>query len=139
MKTYYIYHVPGIKIGVTVRIKTRMREQGFESWEILEEHTDIYEASRREIELQREYGYLVDTEPYYVTIQKLNKNRSNGGSVSKPPTNLHLKRTLNPEDIIWIRNEYARIKNSSPIALKYNVSRGTILKIVKRQTYRDIA
>ena len=45
---YYIYHIPGIKIGCTNQLKKRMKVQGFTDWEILEEHTDISIASNRE-------------------------------------------------------------------------------------------
>lgn len=78
MKTYYIYHVPGIKIGCTTNIKRRMSQQGFTNWEILEEHEDIYLASDRELELQTEYGYTIDHTPYYKTFRRVvNSNRGN--------------------------------------------------------------
>jgi hypothetical protein len=38
-----------------------MRQHRYPQYEVLEEHTCIYEVSRREIELQEEYGYGVDT------------------------------------------------------------------------------
>ena len=67
---YYIYHIPGIKIGCTSDLEKRMSDQGFTEWDILETHTDIYEVSDREIQLQKDYGLPVDTEPYYVTVEK---------------------------------------------------------------------
>ncbi len=73
MKTYYIYHIPGVKIGCTNTLKKRMKDQGFTSWEIIEEHTDIYEASDREIELQKQYGYEVDRIPYHESKRRLQK------------------------------------------------------------------
>jgi len=76
MKEYTIYHIPGTKIGVTTRILQRMRNQGFTEWEILEEHTDIYEVSHRERELQIQYGYPVDKIPYWKTCQNGNKYTS---------------------------------------------------------------
>ena len=66
---YCIYHIPGIKIGCSSEIDIRVKCQGFDSYEILEEHTDIYIASKREIELQKQYGYKIDTVPYYVTMK----------------------------------------------------------------------
>jgi len=69
MKTYYIYHITGIKIGCTSDLQKRMADQGFTSWNILEEHTDIYLASDREIELQKEYGLPVDKSPYWLSVQ----------------------------------------------------------------------
>ena len=67
MRNFYIYHVPGIKIGVTTNVPKRMKQQGFTEWEHLETHTCVYEVSDREQELQRQYGYRVDTTPYHVT------------------------------------------------------------------------
>ncbi len=62
---YYIYHIPTVKIGVSEQPKQRVANQGFSDYEILEEHTDIYEVSKRERELQKEYGYEVDDSPYW--------------------------------------------------------------------------
>jgi hypothetical protein len=59
---YYIYHIPGIKIGCSVNPKRRVKEQGYKSFEILEEHNDndIELAAKREIELRNQYGYKED-------------------------------------------------------------------------------
>ena len=62
---YYIYHIPGKKIGCTKNPKNRIKQQCVENYEILETHLDIHIASKREIELQKEYGYKVDTCTYY--------------------------------------------------------------------------
>jgi hypothetical protein len=67
-KTYYIYEIPGVKIGCTYNLKKRIKKQGYVDYKILEQHTDIMEASKREIELQRKHGYKVDTIPYYKTL-----------------------------------------------------------------------
>jgi len=66
---YYIYHVEGIKIGCTDNVEQRIKAQGYEKYEILEEHTDIYVASDRELALQKEYGYRIDPKPYYKMIE----------------------------------------------------------------------
>jgi len=66
---YYIYHIPSVKIGCSTNPKTRVKRQGYTQYEILETHTDIYIASDREIELQKKYGYKLDTKPYYKTIK----------------------------------------------------------------------
>ena len=85
MKTYYIYHIPGVKIGCTSQLKKRMKDQYFNSWEILEEHTEIYEASNREIELQKQYGYPVDKVLYWKSVMNRNlitfKTRSDAGKI----------------------------------------------------------
>ena len=68
-KTYFIYEVPGVKIGCTTNPKHRIEEeQGFHNWIILEEHTDIVLASEREIQLQKEKGYKVDSRPYSMSV-----------------------------------------------------------------------
>ena len=61
--TYYLYHIPGKKIGVTCDIYNRVTDQqGYEEdeYEILETSSDIDYISDREIELQKQYGYKVD-------------------------------------------------------------------------------
>ena len=70
METYYIYHIPGVKIGIGVNAKRRVKAQGYSDFEILEKHTDIIIASNRELELQELYGYEIDKTPYYITSQK---------------------------------------------------------------------
>ena len=64
---YIIYHIPGKKIGVTNDLYNRVeQQQGYEvgEYEILESSDDINYISKREIELQKEYGYRVDLIPY---------------------------------------------------------------------------
>ena len=65
--TYAIYHIPGVKIGVTNNIKYRVEEQqGYEpgEYEILEMSDDIDYISKRELYLQERYGYRVDRQLY---------------------------------------------------------------------------
>ncbi len=77
---YYIYHIPTFvhkngkigKIGCTERIDRRALDQGYQDFEILEEHTCMREASRREIELQKQYNYPVDKVPYWKTRESFN-------------------------------------------------------------------
>jgi len=74
--TYYIYHIPGKKIGVTCDLNNRVTvQQGYssEEYEILESSEDINYVSDKERQLQREYGYRVDMVPY----RKLNKKSMN--------------------------------------------------------------
>jgi len=72
---YYIYHIPGVKIGCTKNLKSRIRNQGFTEYEVLEEHYDINVASDRERQLQRKYGYQVDngTNVYSSTFSNMGK------------------------------------------------------------------
>lgn len=64
---YTIYHIPGIKIGCSKRVEKRIKEQGYNNFEILEVHTDIKIASQREHQLQKQYGYRID-KGYYCNI-----------------------------------------------------------------------
>ncbi len=65
--TYYLYHIPGKKIGVTRDLNSRVVEQqgyGLDEIEVLEQSTDIDYISDRELELQQSYGYKVDRKKY---------------------------------------------------------------------------
>ena len=65
--TYCIYHIPGVKIGVTNNVKHRVEEQqGYSEgeYEILEMSDDIDYISKRELYLQERYGYRVDRQLY---------------------------------------------------------------------------
>ena len=75
--TYYIYHIPGKKIGVTCDLNNRVTvQQGYEpnEYEILESSEDVDFISSKEIELQKEYGYKVDMIPYKNLKPKKNMN-----------------------------------------------------------------
>lgn len=81
---YYIYHLPHFvhkdgmigKIGCTAQlVKNRVKKQGYTEYEILEEHTCIFCASDREIELQKQYRYKVDTIPYWKVYLQRIKNQ----------------------------------------------------------------
>ena len=64
---YYIYHIPGKKIGVTRDLYTRVTlVQGYKEneYEVLEQSEDIDYISDREIELQQSYGYRKDIKLY---------------------------------------------------------------------------
>ncbi len=73
---YFIYHIPGVKIGVSNNPDKRTFAQGFTEYEILEEHTNIKVVSQRERELQIQYGYKVDNILYWKTIQFQKKGAS---------------------------------------------------------------
>jgi len=78
-KEYILYHIPGKKIGVTNDLYNRVEcQQGYEvgEYEILESSKDIDYISKRELELQKKYGYRVDMKPYSELFNnnKFNKN-----------------------------------------------------------------
>ena len=65
--TYYIYHIPGKKIGVTRDLKYRVEEQqgyGPDEYRVLMKSDNIDYISKQEIYLQKMYGYRVDDKPY---------------------------------------------------------------------------
>ena len=73
--TYYLYHIPGKKIGITKDLKKRVEEQqGYNEseYEIIMESDDIGYISEQEIYLQKLCGYRVDETPY----DKLNCNKN---------------------------------------------------------------
>ena len=156
---YYIYHIPGIKIGCTSDLEKRMSDQGFTEWEILEEHTDIYEASDREIQLQKDYGYRVDKVLYWKSVNNRFKwtdetryvltpeDGRKGGSISgllKPSKETKLKMGLAKaklrSDANTIRErfkqwELSKHKFELIIAEEYAVSRATINRILREAIY----
>ena len=83
---YYIYHIPGIKIGCSVNPKKRVKNQGYINYEVLEEHTDLIYATKRELELQKKYGYRVDTVLYSTTIKMSSKGGKIGGKIGGQKT-----------------------------------------------------
>ena len=76
--TYYLYHIPGKKIGITTNLKKRVEEQqGYQTheYDIILSTDDINIASEAEISLQRAFGYRVDEVPY--NKLKFNKEENN--------------------------------------------------------------
>ena len=78
--TYCIYHIPNKKIGVTNDLKNRVeKQQGYREgeYEVLEMSDDIDYISKRELELQEEYGYKVDRQPYKDLYKPINTENMN--------------------------------------------------------------
>ena len=76
-ETYYLYHIPGKKIGVTRDLNRRVTlTQGYKpgEYEVLESSSDINYISDREIELQKSYGYKVDRKLYKNLFKKMKLN-----------------------------------------------------------------
>ena len=65
--TYYLYHIPGKKVGVTRDLEKRViKQQGYDDheFEVLLESDDIEFVSNMEIAYQLKHGYRVDEIPY---------------------------------------------------------------------------
>ena len=150
-KLYYIYHIPGVKIGCTSNLLRRMREQGFTHWEVLETHTDSQLASKREKELQIQYGYKIDTISYnidhYAEMGKKGGKigckikKSIGGKIgaSKGGKTTGMKRRkLTQSDAEKIRRVYIpRDKQfgCKALAEQYGVAPNAIRQIIHGKTY----
>jgi len=64
---YYLYHIPGKKIGVTTDLYERVEcQQGYgpEEYTVIMTTEDIELVSKKERELQKALGYRVDMKPY---------------------------------------------------------------------------
>ena len=105
--TYYIYHIPGKKIGVTRDLKYRVTEQqGYESheYEILEKTKDIEHASYVERMLQKSYGYRVDEIPYNelkFNNKEMNINITEQTTTFPCPVNKLKGRLMDNIDMKW--------------------------------------
>ena len=76
--TYYLYHIPGVKVGVTTNLEQRVhKQQGYYpgEYEIIETSEDIDFISKGEIIMQKCYGYKIDEVPY--NKLKFNKMKIN--------------------------------------------------------------
>ncbi len=70
---YYVYHVPGVKVGMTKDLGDRVFEQqGYDPHEVelLYVSRDMESASKKEIEYQKFYGYTVDRQSYKDLMKK---------------------------------------------------------------------
>jgi len=87
---YYLYHIPGKKIGVTRDLNTRVTLiQGYSSseYEVLDQSDDIDYISDKEIELQKSYGYKVDRKKYKNLFKKMKINVTEQTSTFAVPLN----------------------------------------------------
>lgn len=78
---YAVYYIerenkpPKIGACWAAHVAWRAASQNATLTRVLEICDDIYEVSRREIELQKEYGLKVDKVPYWKIIKNFMKNR----------------------------------------------------------------
>ena len=97
MNIYYIYHIPGKKIGVTRNLLDRVTyQQGYlpDEYEVLDQSEDIDYISNREIELQKSYGYKIDRKKYKNLFNKMKINATEQTSTFPFPIK-DLKKKLN--------------------------------------------
>jgi len=141
--TYYLYHIPGKKIGVTRDLNSRVvQQQGYDldEIEVLDQSTNIDYISDREIELQQSYGYKVDRKKYkdlYINkIKSMHINATEQTSTFPVPVSklkgrlmdmigktwetLHGTFEINTETIDWIMNNVSTSQFTSERCYIYN-------------------
>jgi len=103
-EVYYIYHIPGKKIGVTRNLNNRVTlVQGYKpkEYEVLDSSSDINYISQREIELQKFYGYKVDRTLYKNLVNKMKINATEQTSTFPYPKDKLIKELKNNLGFKW--------------------------------------
>jgi len=130
---YYIYHIPGIKIGCTIDYPYRCIKQNYTEYELLETYEDGWIAGDREIELQKQYGYPVDRQ-HYMKNSKMVLTRSQQCFNLAGAKSGISRRHLNFEQAEEVRSKYIPRKYTAEILAKeYNVSISVIKFIVQNR------
>ena len=109
---YYLYHIPGKKIGVTRNLKNRVTlMQGYKEgeYEVLEQSEDIDYISDREIELQKSYGYKVDRKLYKNLFNKMKINATEQTSTFPCPISKLKGRLMDNLGLTW-NTEFGQFK-----------------------------
>jgi len=122
---YYLYHIPGKKIGVTCNLNNRVTlVQGYKEgeYEVLEQSEDIDYISDREIELQQSYGYKKDR-TLYKNLFKLNMkiNPTEQTSTFPVPINKLKGHLMDNIGLKW----------KTPQGYKFEITKDNVLWIVK--------
>lgn len=101
---YYLYHIPGKKIGVTRNLNKRVTEiQGYKptEYEVLLTSTDIDYISTKELELQQSYGYKKDRTLYKNLFNKMRINPTDQTSTFPVPVNKLKGRLMDNLGLKW--------------------------------------
>jgi len=101
---YYLYHIPGKKIGVTRNLNNRVTlMQGYKEgeYEVLDQSDDIDYISDKEIELQKSYGYKVDMKPYKNLFNKMKINATEQTSTFPVPVDKLKGRLMDNKGLTW--------------------------------------
>ena len=112
---YYLYHIPGKKIGVTCDLNNRVtKQQGYETdeYEVLLSSNDIDYISNMEIQLQKAHGYKVDKKLYKnlkpITNMKINVTEQT--TTFPLPVNKLKGRLMDNIGISWEHPEFGTFK-----------------------------
>ena len=95
---YYVYHIPGQKVGVTTDLKRRVeRQQGYTAfdYEVLATTEDIDEASKLESDFQDKFKYQKDISSYK-TASRMRRGITNKTNIGSIEVNVTDKTTTFP-------------------------------------------
>lgn len=109
---YYLYHIPGKKIGVTRNLNNRVTlMQGYKEgeYEVLDQSDDIDYISDKEIELQQSYGYKVDMKPYKNLFNKMKINATEQTSTFPCPVSKLKGQLMDNKGLTW-QTEFGRFE-----------------------------
>ena len=116
-ETYYLYHIPGKKIGVTRDLNKRVTQvQGYKpgEYEVLESSSDINYISEKEIELQKSYGYRKDHK-LYKNLFKMKLNVTEQTTTFPVPL-MKLKGRLHDQIGLNWQTEFGKIRMTTELA-----------------------
>ena len=105
--TYYLYHIPGKKVGVTRDLEKRVhKQQGYYpgEYEIIDQSDDIDFISAGEIIMQKCYGYKVDETPYNklkFNNKEMNINITEATTTFPCPVNKLKGRLMDNKGVSW--------------------------------------
>ena len=143
--TYYLYHIPGKKVGVTTNLEERVhKQQGYYpgEYEIIEQSDDIKFISEGERIMQKFYGYRVDDVLYSELMINKNKDLNMNINVTEQTTTFpcpvnklkgqlmdnigmqweteHGNLDITPDTIKWIMNNVKTSKYNNERCYVYN-------------------
>jgi len=143
--TYYLYHIPGKKVGVTTNLEERVhKQQGYYpgEYEIIETSDDIEFISEGERIMQKFYGYRVDDVLYSELMINKNKDLNMNINVTEQTTTFpcpvnklkgqlmdnigmqweteHGNLDITPDTIIWIMKNVKTSKYNNERCYVYN-------------------
>jgi len=133
--TYYLYHIPGKKIGITKNLKKRVEEQqGYQTheYDIILSSDNINIISEAEISLQKAFGYRVDETPYNklkFNNTKMNINITEATTTFPCPANKLKGRLMDNKGMTW------ETEHGSFTINKYSIN--WIMQNVQTSKYND--
>jgi len=147
-ETYYLYHIPGKKIGVTRDLNRRVTlTQGYKpgEYEVLDQSEDIDYISKKEIELQQSYGYRKDHK-LYKNLFKMKINVTPQTTTFPVPLTKLKGRLHDQVGLNW-ETEFGKIHLSSELAdwialnahtSMYNSERSYVYNKALWEAFKDI-